>query len=173
MRTLILGGARSGKSALAERLAAESGRAVVYIATAEPRDPEMAARIAAHRARRPMTWGCVEEPLHLAAALHRCAGAERCLLVDCLTVWLSNLLGDADAETFGRERAALLELLPNLPGDIVMVSNEVGMGIVPLGELTRRFVDASGWLHQAIAAKCDRVIFVAAGLPRVLKGTLS
>ncbi|HEX7324192.1 MAG TPA: bifunctional adenosylcobinamide kinase/adenosylcobinamide-phosphate guanylyltransferase [Rhodanobacteraceae bacterium] len=173
MRTLILGGARSGKSALAERLAAESGCEVVFIATAEARDQEMAARIATHRARRPAAWRCVEEPLRLAAALHRCARADRCLLVDCLTLWLSNLLGDVDPHAFQRERSAILELLPNLPGDVVMVSNEVGMGIVPLGELTRRFVDESGWLHQAIAAKCDRVIFVVAGLPLLLKGTLS
>lgn len=172
MRTLILGGARSGKSALAERLAAESGREVVYVATAEARDPEMAARIAAHQARRPTTWGCVEEPVRLAAALHRCARTDRCLLVDCLTLWLSNLLGDADPQAFLRERAAFLSLLPRLPGDIVMVSNEVGMGIVPLGELPRRFVDESGRLHQALVAKCDRVIFVAAGLPLVLKGAL-
>jgi len=172
MPTLILGGARSGKSALAERLASASGREVVYLATAQAGDEEMARRIAHHRARRPVAWRCVEEPLALAAALQAQARADRCLLVDCLTLWLSNLLADGEAERFERERAALLAVLPALPGEIVLVSNEVGLGIVPLGELTRRFVDEAGRLHQALAASCERVLFVAAGLPLALKGTL-
>ena len=173
MRTLILGGARSGKSALAERLAGESGREVVYIATAQAHDAEMAARIAHHRERRPAAWSSVEEPLHLADALRRHARDNRVVLVDCLTLWLSNLLGDADAESFERERTALLDILPGLPGEIVLVGNEVGLGIVPLGELTRRFVDEAGRLHQSLAAISERVLFVAAGLPMVLKGTLA
>lgn len=173
MRTLILGGARSGKSALAERLAAESGHEVVYVATAQPGDEEMAARIAHHRVRRPAQWSCVEEPLQLAAVLREHARADRCLLVDCLTLWLSNLLGDTDPDCFARERDALLETLPQLPGEILMVSNEVGLGIVPLGALTRRFVDEAGRLHQSVAAASERVLFVAAGLPMILKGTLS
>lgn len=172
MRSLILGGARSGKSALAERLALASAGAVVYIATAQARDGEMAERIAHHRAHRPLEWACVEEPLALADVLRRHARADRCVLVDCLTLWLSNLLGAADASCFERERAALLDTLPQLPGEILLVSNEVGMGVVPLGELSRRFVDEAGRLHQALAAACDRVIFVAAGLPLTLKGTL-
>lgn len=173
MRTLILGGARSGKSALAEKLAGESGRDVVYIATAQAGDQEMAARIAHHRARRPAQWLCVEEPLSLAAVLREQARTGRCLLVDCLTLWLSNLLGDADAGRFAQERALLLDVLPHLPGDVLMVSNEVGLGIVPMGELTRHFVDEAGRLHQSIAALSERVLFVAAGLPFALKGTLS
>lgn len=173
MRTLILGGARSGKSALAEKLADESGRDVVYIATAQAGDQEMAARIAHHRARRPAQWLCVEEPLSLAAVLREQARTGRCLLVDCLTLWLSNLLGDADAGRFAQERALLLDVLPHLPGDVLMVSNEVGLGIVPMGELTRHFVDEAGRLHQSIAALSERVLFVAAGLPFALKGTLS
>jgi adenosylcobinamide kinase/adenosylcobinamide-phosphate guanylyltransferase len=172
MRTLILGGARSGKSVLAERLAGESGREVVYVATAQAGDAEMAARIAHHRARRPQQWQCVEEPLHLADVLREHARADRCVLVDCLTLWLSNLLGDADELCFERERDRLLDTLPDLPGDVLLVSNEVGLGIVPMGELTRRFVDEAGRLHQAIAAISERVVFVAAGLPLVLKGTL-
>jgi adenosylcobinamide kinase/adenosylcobinamide-phosphate guanylyltransferase len=172
MRTLILGGARSGKSALAERLASESTRDVVYIATAQAGDAEMAARIAHHRARRPQQWLCVEEPIRLADVLHEHAREHRCILVDCLTLWLSNVLGDADEHAFERERTRLLDALPKLPGDVLMVSNEVGLGIVPLGELTRRFVDEAGRLHQAIAALSERVVFVAAGLPLVLKGTL-
>lgn len=173
MRTLILGGARSGKSALAERLAIDSGREVVYIATAQAGDAEMAARIAHHRARRPQQWLCVEEPLRLADVLRDHARDDRCILVDCLTLWLSNLLGDADMHGFERERDRLLNVLPDLPGDVLLVSNEVGLGIVPMGELTRRFVDEAGRLHQAVAALSERVLFVAAGLPLVLKGTLS
>lgn len=172
MRTLILGGARSGKSALAERLAHESGLSVVYIATAQAHDAEMAARIAHHRDRRPAHWQSVEEPLALADTLRAYARPDRCVLVDCLTLWLSNLLGDVDDKRLERECEALLEVLPALPGELLFVSNEVGLGVVPMGELTRRFVDEAGRLHQAIATRCDRVLFVAAGLPLPLKGNL-
>jgi adenosylcobinamide kinase/adenosylcobinamide-phosphate guanylyltransferase len=171
MRTLILGGARSGKSALAERLAADHD-AVLYIATAAAGDDEMAARIQHHQARRPAHWGLCETPLTLAQALLRESHAGRCLLVDCLTLWLSNLLCHDDNALFATERAALLDALAQLPGDVIFVSNEVGQGIVPLGELSRRFVDEAGRLHQDIAARCERVIFTVAGLPLVLKGTL-
>ncbi|GFZ93514.1 bifunctional adenosylcobinamide kinase/adenosylcobinamide-phosphate guanylyltransferase [Dyella caseinilytica] len=173
MRTLILGGARSGKSTLAERLAVESGRELVYVATAQAGDEEMAARIAHHRARRSTQWLCVEESLQLATVLRQHAREDRCLLVDCLTLWLSNLLCDADPQHFHREWDALLDALPHLPGEVLMVSNEVGMGIIPVGALSRRFVDEAGRLHQSIAAVSERVLFVAAGLPLVLKGTLS
>ena len=173
MRTLILGGARSGKSALAERLAVESGHGVAYIATGQAHDAEMAARIAHHRANRPEQWVSVEEPLALADALKANARPGRCVLVDCLTLWLSNLLGADDPERLAHERAALLDLLPSLPGQILLVSNEVGLGVVPMGELTRRFVDEAGRLHQALAAHCERVLFVAAGMPLVLKGSLA
>lgn len=172
MRTLILGGARSGKSALAERLATRSTD-VVYIATAQARDGEMAERVAHHRERRPAHWRTVEEPLALADALREHAHEGRCVLVDCLTLWLSNLLGDEqDPARYEREREALLQALPSLPGEIVLVSNEVGLGVVPLGELTRRFVDEAGRLHQTLATRCERVLFVAAGLPLALKGDL-
>lgn len=170
MHELILGGARSGKSALAERLANADGGEVVYIATAQALDGEMDARIAQHRARRPAHWHCVEEPLALAAALQAQAGEGRCLLVDCLTLWLSNLLLHPQPQTLARERDALLQLLPQLPGRLLLVSNEVGQGVVPMGELSRRFVDEAGWLHQALAAQCQRVLLVVAGLPLVLKG---
>lgn len=173
MRTLILGGARSGKSALAERLAKASGHEVVYIATAQARDKEMTARIAHHRAARPAHWRCVEEPLLLAAALREHARPGRCVLVDCLTLWLSNLLDHADAACFARERDALLQVLPSLTGQVLLVSNEVGLGVVPMGELARRFVDEAGRLHQSLAAQCERVLFVAAGLPLALKGNLA
>ncbi|MDI9239965.1 bifunctional adenosylcobinamide kinase/adenosylcobinamide-phosphate guanylyltransferase [Lysobacter sp. LF1] len=173
MRSLILGGARSGKSALAERLAQASGREVVYIATAQAGDGEMTARIAHHRARRPAQWACIEAPLALAETLKQNAREDRCLLVDCLTLWLSNLLAHEDARRFEQEREALVAALASLPGEILLVSNEVGLGIVPMGDLTRRFVDEAGRLHQTLARDCERVLFVAAGLPLVLKGTLA
>ncbi|WP_434140008.1 bifunctional adenosylcobinamide kinase/adenosylcobinamide-phosphate guanylyltransferase [Pseudomonas luteola] len=170
MKELILGGARSGKSRLAEKLATDSGLDVIYIATAQAWDSEMRTRIAQHADRRPVEWRLVEEPLYLAAVLRAHASAERCLLVDCLTLWLTNLLMAEDATMLARERAALLEALSELPGHIILVSNETGMGVVPLGELTRRYVDEAGWLHQALAEQCDRVVLTVAGLPMTLKG---
>jgi len=181
MAELILGGARSGKSALAERRARESGLRVVYLATAEARDEEMARRIEHHRARRPADWGLVEAPLYLAAALSRHAAADVCLLVDCLTLWLSNLFfaggagcqaeaGQAvDCALLAGETQALLDLLPALPGRIVLVSNEVGCGVVPMHPVSRLFADLQGRLNQRIAAACERVTLVAAGLPLELK----
>ncbi len=169
-KTLIIGGARSGKSRLAERLAAESGEAIVYIATAAAGDEEMAARIAAHRAHRPASWETVEEPVGLAAALWRYATPQRCLIVDCITLWLTNLLLTTAPGTFARERAALLDTLPALPGRLILVTNETGLGIVPLGVLSRRFTDEAGWLNQELAAACDRVLLTVAGLPLTLKG---
>jgi len=171
MKELILGGARSGKSGFAERRARESGLGVTLIATAQPGDAEMAARIRHHRAGRPADWQVVEEPVALADALRAQAAPGRCLLVDCLTLWLSNLLHATDDSVLARERASLLEALPALPGCVILVSNEVGMGIVPMGELTRRFGDEAGRLHQDVARVCDRVTFMAAGLPLVLKPT--
>jgi adenosylcobinamide kinase/adenosylcobinamide-phosphate guanylyltransferase len=170
MRELILGGARSGKSRLAEKLAADSGLAVIYIATSQALDGEMSARIQQHRERRPAEWALVEEPLELARVLQQQAGVERCLLVDCLTLWLTNLLMLEDEARLIAEREALLECLGELPGRIILVSNETGLGVVPMGELTRRYVDEAGWLHQAIAERCQRVIFTVAGLPMLLKG---
>lgn len=170
MQQLILGGARSGKSALAEKLAADSALAVTYIATSQPLDGEINQRIRLHRARRPAHWGLVEEPLALADVLMRHARDGRCLLVDCLTLWLTNLLMLEDDARLGAERDALLRCLAELPGEIILVSNETGLGVVPLGELTRRYVDEAGWLHQALAAQCSRVVLTVAGLPLILKG---
>lgn len=169
-RTLVLGGVRSGKSRLAERLATESGLPVTCIATATARDDEMRTRIAAHRARRPMDWRLIEEPLRLAAVLGEQAAAGHCLLVDCLTLWLTNLLTAQDAAMLERERTALLEVLPGLPGRILLVSNETNMGITPLGELSRRYCDEAGQLHQELARCCEHVILTVAGLPHFLKG---
>ncbi len=170
MIELILGGARSGKSRLAERLAGESGLPVTYIATSQALDDEMSARIAHHRARRPVDWELVEEPLALAATLRALASPDRCLLVDCLTLWLTNLLMLDDAARLVAERNALLECLQGLPGRVLLVSNETGLGVVPLGEMSRRYVDEAGWLHQALAERCERVVFTVAGLPMILKG---
>jgi adenosylcobinamide kinase/adenosylcobinamide-phosphate guanylyltransferase len=168
MRELILGGARSGKSALAARLARSSGLAVTVVATATARDAEMAERIARHRAARPPTWRIVEVPIGLAAALRAECAADRIVIVDCLTLWLSNLLlAEAPLES---ERAAFLDALPALPGRVLLVANEVGLGIVPENALARRFRDEQGTLNQAVAALCERVILVAAGIPLAVKG---
>jgi len=170
MKELILGGVRSGKSRLAEQHARAAGGEVCYIATATAEDAEMRQRIARHRQRRPSAWRLIEEPLRLATVLRQQAAADRCLLVDCLSLWLTNLLLAGDADLLAREREALLETLPDLPGRIILVSNETGMGIVPVAELARRFCDEAGLLHQALAGICDRVILTVAGLPHVLKG---
>ena len=165
---------RSGKSALAERRAEASGLEVIYVATAQVGDAEMAERVRLHKQNRPENWGLVEEPLYLAAALRAHSRANRLLLVDCLTLWLSKLLGDDPVITeslFADERKSLLETLPLLPGSVILVSNETGLGIVPMGRLTRRFVDEAGWLHQGLAELSDRVLLTVAGLPIVLKGT--
>jgi adenosylcobinamide kinase/adenosylcobinamide-phosphate guanylyltransferase len=171
MLQLILGGARSGKSRLAEKLAGDSGLEVIYIATSQPLDGEMNQRVALHRQRRPAHWGLIEEPVALARVLKENAGADRCLLVDCLTLWLTNLLMLDDPQRLAQEREALLDCLAELPGEIIFVSNETGLGVVPLGELTRRYVDEAGWLHQALAERCQRVVFTVAGLPMTLKGS--
>lgn len=170
MKRLILGGVRSGKSRLAERLALQSGLPVTYLATALPGDGEMAARIEAHRRRRPQHWRLVEEPYRLARALHQHAEAGRCVLVECLTLWLTNLLLDADSQRLERERQALLDILPNLPGELILVGNETNMGVIPMGELSRRYCDESGLLHQALAQCCEQVFLTVAGLPLQLKG---
>ena len=181
MRELILGGARSGKSMLAEKRAAESGMRVVYVATAQALDGEMQRRIAHHQARRPASWGLVESPLNLAAARRKHAAEDTCLLVDCLTLWLSNLLfagasarqaeaGEAvDCPIYREEVQGVIDTLPQLPGRIIMVSNEVGWGIVPMAAVSRLFADEQGRLNQRVAGVCERVTLVVAGLPVTLK----
>ncbi len=170
MLQLILGGARSGKSRLAEKLANDSALPVIYIATSQPLDGEMNERIALHRQRRPDHWGLIEEPIELARVLRENAVAGQCLLVDCLTLWLTNLLMLEDSSRLAAQRDQLLETLASLPGETIFVSNETGLGVVPLGELTRRYVDEAGWLHQALAERCQRVVLTVAGLPLTLKG---
>jgi adenosylcobinamide kinase/adenosylcobinamide-phosphate guanylyltransferase len=168
--TLVLGGARSGKSRYAETLIAGAAASATFVATAEAHDAEMVERICRHRERRDagvLAWRTVEAPRDLAGVLAEVARPDRPVLVDCLTLWLSNaLLADADLDA---ESAALLRSLGNLAGPIVLVANEVGLGIVPDNALARRFRDAAGRLNQDVAARADRVVFIAAGLPLVLK----
>ena len=166
--TLVLGGARSGKSRYAESLAEGQSGGCVYLATGEAGDTEMAARIQAHRERRGgARWQTVEAPLDLVAGLEAAVGWDQCVLVDCLTLWLSNLMAaDRDIEA---EFAVLIRALENLAGPAILVANEVGLGIVPENALARRFRDFSGHLNQAMAEAAQSVVFVAAGLPMHLK----
>ncbi|MFP6559899.1 bifunctional adenosylcobinamide kinase/adenosylcobinamide-phosphate guanylyltransferase [Paraburkholderia sp. B3] len=171
--TFIVGGARSGKSAYAERLARESGLPVTYIATARVGDSEFAQRVEHHRARRPAQWGLVEAPLDLAGALEAAAAPGQCVLIDCLTLWLANLLCPPDAQAPRDDWAARIDAFAaaceRARGTVLVVSNEIGMGVVPLGAATRLFVDELGRLNQRIAALADRATLVAAGLPLALK----
>ena len=189
MKQLVLGGARSGKSTYAQQLAIDSGKTVIYIATAFAGDEEMAQRIKRHQQQRPPEWQVVEERIALAETLKQLASDTTCLLVDCLTLWLTNLLccnegggdkvcGDEEGRDKGcsentrllqQQRDALLDGFKDLPGDIILVSNDVGMGIIPSGALNRQFVDEAGLLHQALAKQCDRVFLTVAGLPLTLK----
>ncbi len=170
-KILVLGGIRSGKSALAERLVALADP-VCYVATASACDEEMGERIRQHRERRPHDWLLVEEPLALGKAIRRQASAAPTLLIDCMSLWLGQLLGTGDEGVFAREREAYLDALGAYPGRVVIVSNEVGLGIIGMDPLTRRFADELGWLNQDLAERCDTVVLTVAGLPHVLKGTL-
>jgi adenosylcobinamide kinase/adenosylcobinamide-phosphate guanylyltransferase len=173
MAILILGGARSGKSRYAEQCAINSMKSVIYIATAQAKDEEMAQRIARHRQDRPAQWQTVEEPLALAETLQHYGHRDCCLLVDCLTLWLTNSLfddhGHVQETVFKAQSEALLAVIPTLSAEVIFVSNEVGLGIVPLDSMSRRFVDEAGRLHQQLAQCCDRVVLVTAGLAQVLK----
>lgn len=173
MIELVLGGARSGKSRYAERQAMAANLPVTYVATAEAGDDEMHRRIQHHRQRRPGNWRTLEEPIQLAEIIRQHVSPDTCLLVDCLTLWLSNVLfdrqGNLQESLFETQRAALLDALSQCKGPVIMVSNEVGMGVVAADPLTRRFVDEAGFLHQALAQLCDSVVWVVAGLPQKLK----
>ena len=167
--TLIIGGASSGKSAFAERLVLTAGKPPVYLATAQALDGEMAERIARHREMRGDGWRTVEAPLAVAEVLQSLTGDE-VVLIDCATLWLSNhLLKDNEIVA---EQAALISALDACASSVVVVSNEVGQGVVPDNTLARRFSEAQGQLNQIIAAHADLVVSVVAGLPMVLKGAL-
>ena len=170
---LVLGGARSGKSSYAENLVTETGLPVTYIATAQVYGDEFKARVQHHKNRRPANWTLVEEPHHLTKALTRVAATNQCVIVDCLTLWLAQwICPDCNPprnSSWQSELDTFLKLLPNLSRTIILVSNEVGMGIVPLGEINRKFQDEQGRLNQAVANIADKVSFIAAGLPIKLK----
>ncbi len=166
--TFVLGGARSGKSSFAEKRVEATALQPVYLATGRAYDDEMQSRIAIHRDRRGTQWQTVEEPLDLVGALEKNTGHDRCVLVDCLTLWITNLMmaeRDVLAET-----EKLVASLPKLTGLVIFVSNEVGLGIVPENRMAREFRDFAGFAHQAVASVADEVYFLAAGLPLKMKG---
>ncbi|MCH7291384.1 bifunctional adenosylcobinamide kinase/adenosylcobinamide-phosphate guanylyltransferase [Acinetobacter sp. ANC 3926] len=169
MLQLILGGARSGKSRLAEQTAKETGLSVIYIATAQALDAEMQQRIAHHQQQRPADWQVLEEPIFLADRLLQCDQANQLILVDCLTLWLTNLLLAEDPTLQQRQMQKLFEVLPQLQSQITLVSNETGLGVVPMGEISRRFVDEAGRLHQTLGQLANKVMFCVAGFPMILK----
>jgi len=165
--TLVLGGARSGKSSFAESIAQQSGLDKIYLATAEAFDAEMETRISKHQQDRGAGWATVEEPVNLVATLQNHSSEYNIILIDCLTLWLSNLMaGDTDVDA---EVDQLVSSLAALPGPVILVSNEVGQGIVPENKIARDFRDHAGRLHQRLAAVADTVYFVTAGLAQKLK----
>ena len=172
---LVLGGARSGKSRYAEqqmlRLEQQYNRPVMYVATAQCGDGEMSERIRYHRDSRPQHWHTREEPIRLADCLQQITAQQpqAVVMVDCLTLWLTNCLLSEDKECWPQQKTAFLRCLTQFTQPLVLVSNETGQGVVPMGELSRRFVDESGWLHQAIAELAGQVTLVSAGLPLPLK----
>ncbi len=170
MKQLILGGARSGKSRLAEQLTAQYGDNIAYVATANRQfnDDEMDDRIAHHRRQRPKHWLTIETPLELSEQILR-ANQYDCMMIDCLTLWLTNCLMAGDS-IWQDQKQKFIDSVSQVSGNLIIVSNEVGMGIVPIDSLSRRFIDESGFLHQTLAQICDRVVFTAAGLPLVMKG---
>ncbi len=166
--TLVLGGARSGKSAYAEWLVENSGLKPVYLATGRAFDGEMEERIASHRQRRGDIWQTIEEPFDLSGVLEDLSGNGQAVLVDCLTLWLTNLM--LDQRDIGGETGRFCHSLNTYNGTVVLVSNEVGLGIVPENDMARAFRDHAGRLHQHIASLAETVWFVAAGLPLKMKG---
>jgi len=173
MIELILGGARSGKSRYAELQAIQSAKQVIYIATAEAGDDEMQFRIQKHQNSRPQSWETIEEPIQLAKTLQENGQKNTCVLVDCLTLWLTNILFDKQGKlqlsVFEQQSSALFGLLSNFSGHVIFVTNEIGLGVVPMDKMSRKFVDEAGLLHQKIASLSDKVVLVTAGLPQILK----
>ncbi len=174
MLHLILGGARSGKSRYAEKLAstlnANKGQ-VDYIATADAtqNDQAMSQRIRHHQLQRPNNWPLKEAPIYLADALAALNHSSSVVIIDCLTLWISNCLLASDPQLWPTERQKLVDVLAGFKGTVFMVSNEVGQGVIPMDKLARKFVDESGWLHQDLGHICDKVSFVTAGIPQYLK----
>lgn len=166
--TLVLGGARSGKSGFAEQLVSDSGLEAVYVATGRSFDTEMEDRIRHHRERRGAQWRTIEEPLALTETLQEQGREGRAMLVDCLTLWVTNLM--MDNRDVDAEASRLAHALSEIGGAVVLVSNEVGMGIVPDNAMARQFRDHAGRLHQLVAEKAQDVYLMAAGLPLKMKG---
>lgn len=167
---LILGGARSGKSRLAEQIAQQLAQPVVYMATAQALDGEMQARIQHHQQQRPEDWGLCEEPIYLAEQLVKLDRSNQTILVDCLTLWMSNLLMHTDPDLQVQECQKLLDVVGSLQSELILVSNETGLGVVPMGQISRRFVDETGRLHQQLGQIAQKVVFCVAGFPMILKG---
>ena len=170
MLQLILGGARSGQSRLAEQIAQKSQKTVIYIATAQANDAEMQQRIQHHQQQRPTEWQLIEEQLYLAECLEKNDVAEQIILVDCLTLWMSNLLMHSNPDLQMDQCRKLLAILPQLKSDIIIVSNETGLGVVPMGEITRKFVYESVFFYQQLCFIAEKVVFCVAGFPMILKG---
>ncbi len=174
MKTLILGGARSGKSRFAEERVLKSQLQAIYIATAakNKNDPEMERRIQKHQQQRGTQWQNIEEPIKLLKTLQQTVNKKNYVLVDCLTLWLSNLLlqePTVKITELEKQLEHFCDSVIALEGDIIFVSNEVGLGIIPMGELSRQFCDLTGLLHQQLAKNCDQVIFMVAGIPQIIK----
>ena len=167
---LVAGGARGGKSSYALNRAQQTDKNLVFIATAEAGDGSMKERIERHKAERSERWGLIEEHYDLATIVEN-ATENDCILIDCLTLWLSNWLCLEDSSGWVEQKRAFLTSLENTSANVILVTNEVGMGIVPVGELSRQFVDESGWLHQAIAGIADEVVLVMFGIPQKLKSS--
>lgn len=170
MMQLILGGARSGKSRFAEQQAQLSGLNVIYIATAQILDEEMRERVQHHQHQRPSEWQVIEEPLYLAEKLKQIDQPNQVILVDCLTLWISNLLMHDDSALQMQQCEQLLDTISTLASRLILVSNETGLGVVPMGQISRKFVDESGRLHQRLGQIAEKVVFCVAGFPMVLKG---
>lgn len=169
---LVLGGARSGKSRYAQQLADRLWKYPLFLATAEILDDEMADRVKEHQKARGSHWGCIEEPLDIDRIIRENPSGADGILIDCITIWLSNVLTKEGIKAFERRKDDLFKALRTAGEDVILVSNEVGMGIVPENKLGRTFRDLAGWLNQSLAAEVDIVVFVAAGLAMPLKGRL-
>lgn len=174
---LVLGGARSGKSRFAESLASQleqlsSDCSVVYIATATAQDEEMTRRIAHHKKSRPAHWNLIEEPLYLSKQIQD-LNTNQTILIDCMTLWLTNWLCSETKEQFEVEKENFLNTIESTSANVIIVSNEVGSGIVPLGELSREFVDLAGWLNQSLSKLADRVSLIVAGCEVKIKTELN
>jgi adenosylcobinamide kinase/adenosylcobinamide-phosphate guanylyltransferase len=170
MKSLILGGVKSGKSRFAEQLATQLEHPVVYIATAQAWDNEMLERIRIHQQQRPSQWKTIETPLHLAATLKQEDEPNRTILVDCLTLWITQLLCKDNPSLLAQELNAFQTLLPTLQANLILVSNETNMGVIPIDALSRRFCDTAGKLHQQLTPVMDSVVLTVAGLPLYIKG---